>query len=112
MDTRCHKYSADFILQFQIRIDSQQGHVVMGTETTSPYQQLIEKTKALSHRSQMQQLNVEKKKKSTNKINPTGELTDSKFTNSPNFSLHQCVNSLIHKNFVYISAYQKFFVDE
>merc|ERR1712088_899312 len=45
------------------KIDSQQGHVVMGTQTTSPYQQLIEKTKALSFRSQMLQLNVEKKKK-------------------------------------------------
>merc|ERR1711893_143340 len=32
------------------KIDSQLGHVVMGTQTTSPYQQLIEKTKALSFR--------------------------------------------------------------
>ena len=32
------------------KIDSQQGTVVMGVETNSPYQQLIEKTKALSFR--------------------------------------------------------------
>lgn len=49
--------------------DSQQGHVVMGTQTTSPYQQLIEKTKALSFRSQMLQLNVEKKKKAQDQPN-------------------------------------------
>merc|ERR1719221_2223763 len=51
------------------KIDSQQGHVVMGTQTTSLYQQLIEKTKALSFRSQMLQLNVEKKKKAQDQPN-------------------------------------------
>jgi translation initiation factor 3 subunit E len=51
------------------KIDSQQGHVIMGTQTTSPYQQLIEKTKALSFRSQMLQLNVEKKKKAQDQPN-------------------------------------------
>merc|ERR1712212_349239 len=51
------------------KIDSQLGHVVMGTQTTSPYQQLIEKTKALSFRSQMLQLNVEKKKKAQDQPN-------------------------------------------
>merc|ERR1719415_343849 len=45
------------------KIDSQLGHVVMGTQTTSPYEQLIEKTKALSFRSQMLLMNIEKKKK-------------------------------------------------
>merc|ERR1719481_975298 len=35
------------------KIDSKQGTVVMCVETNSPYQQLIEKTKALSFRSQM-----------------------------------------------------------
>merc|ERR1719507_2585983 len=44
------------------KIDSKLGHVVMGTQTNSPYQQLIEKTKALSFRSQMLQMNIEKKK--------------------------------------------------
>merc|ERR1712113_991377 len=39
------------------KIDSKQGHVVMGVETNSPYQQLIEKTKALSFRSQMLLMN-------------------------------------------------------
>merc|ERR1712076_108598 len=51
------------------KIDSQQGHVVMGTQTTSPYEQLIERTKALSFRSQMLQLNVEKKKKAQDQPN-------------------------------------------
>ena len=51
------------------KIDSQLGHVIMGTQTTSPYQQLIEKTKALSFRSQMLQLNVEKKKKAQEQPN-------------------------------------------
>ena len=45
------------------KIDSKQGPVVMGIDTNSPYQQLIEKTKALSFRSQMLQMNIEKKKK-------------------------------------------------
>lgn len=43
------------------KIDSQQGHVVMGTQAVSPYQQLIEKTKTLSFRTQMLSINVEKK---------------------------------------------------
>lgn len=51
------------------KIDSSKGHVVMGTQTTSPYQQLIEKTKALSFKSQMLQLNVEKKKKAQEQPN-------------------------------------------
>lgn len=51
------------------KIDSQLGHVVMGIQTVSPYQQLIEKTKALSFRSQMLQLNVEKKKKAQDQPN-------------------------------------------
>ena len=41
----------------------------MGTQTTSPYEQLIERTKALSFRSQMLQLNVEKKKKAQDQPN-------------------------------------------
>merc|ERR1740131_455407 len=45
------------------KIDSKQGTVVMGVDTNSPYQQLIEKTKALSFRPQMLQMNIEKKKK-------------------------------------------------
>merc|ERR1711978_833262 len=45
------------------KIDSKLGHVVMGTQTMSPYQTLIEKTKALSFRSQMLSINLEKKRK-------------------------------------------------
>ncbi|XP_035208159.1 eukaryotic translation initiation factor 3 subunit E-B-like isoform X2 [Stegodyphus dumicola] len=43
------------------KIDSQLGHVVMGTKKLSPYQQLIEKTKVLSFRAQLLASNVEKK---------------------------------------------------
>merc|ERR1712025_623366 len=45
------------------KIDSKLGHVVMGTQAVSPYQQVIEKTKNLSVRSQMLAFNIEKKKK-------------------------------------------------
>jgi len=50
------------------KIDSRLGHVVMGTQTTSPYQTLIEKTKALSFRSQMLSINLEKKRKAQDAI--------------------------------------------
>jgi len=43
------------------KIDSKLGHVVMGTAAISPYQQVIEKTKNLSVRSQMLAFNIEKK---------------------------------------------------
>ncbi|KAF7247000.1 Eukaryotic translation initiation factor 3 subunit E [Varanus komodoensis] len=43
------------------RIDSKLGHVVMGNNAVSPYQQVIEKTKSLSFRSQMLAMNIEKK---------------------------------------------------
>jgi len=43
------------------KIDSKLGHVVMGTQAVSPYQQVIEKTKGLSFRSQMLAMNIEKK---------------------------------------------------
>lgn len=51
------------------KINSQLGHVVMGIQTTSPYEQLIEKTKELSFRSQMLHLSVEKKKKAQDQPN-------------------------------------------
>ncbi|XP_046565823.1 eukaryotic translation initiation factor 3 subunit E-like [Haliotis rubra] len=43
------------------KIDSKLSHVVMGTQAVSPYQQVIEKTKNLSFRSQMLAINMEKK---------------------------------------------------
>lgn len=43
------------------KIDSKLGHVVMGTQAVSPYQQLIEKTRALSFRSQLLVMNIEKR---------------------------------------------------
>jgi len=69
--TEAERWIVNLIRQAKLdaKIDSQQGHVVMGTQTTSPYQQLIEKTKALSFRSQMLQLNVEKKKKAQEQPN-------------------------------------------
>merc|ERR1719167_457971 len=51
------------------KIDSQLGHVVMGQHTVSPYEALIERTKHLSMRSQILQLNVEKKKKAQDQPN-------------------------------------------
>ena len=44
-----------------------QGHVVMGTQAVSPYQQVIEKTKGLAFRSQMLVMNIEKKLGAMNK---------------------------------------------
>ena len=44
--TEAERWIVNLIRQAKLdaKIDSQQGHVVMGTQTTSPYQQLIEKT--------------------------------------------------------------------
>uniref|UniRef100_A0A8C6KJW9 Eukaryotic translation initiation factor 3 subunit E n=1 Tax=Nothobranchius furzeri TaxID=105023 RepID=A0A8C6KJW9_NOTFU len=47
------------------KIDSKLGHVVMGNNAISPYQQVIEKTKSLSFRSQMLAMNIEKKQVSS-----------------------------------------------
>lgn len=44
-----------------------QGHVVMGANAISPYQQVIEKTKSLSFRSQMLAMNIEKKQAHSNR---------------------------------------------
>merc|ERR1740122_543128 len=43
--TEAERWIVNLIRQAKLdaKIDSQQGHVVMGTQTTSPYQQLIEK---------------------------------------------------------------------
>merc|ERR1719347_780270 len=43
------------------KIDSKLGHVVMGNNAISPYQQVIERTKGLMYRSQMLAMNIEKK---------------------------------------------------
>merc|ERR1711884_754862 len=50
------------------KIDSKAGHVVMGTQAVSPYQQVIEKTKGLAFRSQMLSINLEKKRKAQDAI--------------------------------------------
>uniref|UniRef100_A0A8C6SSL4 Eukaryotic translation initiation factor 3 subunit E n=1 Tax=Neogobius melanostomus TaxID=47308 RepID=A0A8C6SSL4_9GOBI len=49
------------------KIDSKLGHVVMGNNAVSPYQQVIEKTKSLSFRSQMLAMNIEKKQAHSNR---------------------------------------------
>uniref|UniRef100_A0A3B3U2P7 Eukaryotic translation initiation factor 3 subunit E n=1 Tax=Poecilia latipinna TaxID=48699 RepID=A0A3B3U2P7_9TELE len=49
------------------KIDSKLGHVVMGNNAISPYQQVIEKTKSLSFRSQMLVMNIEKKQAASNR---------------------------------------------
>uniref|UniRef100_A0A8C1IAQ0 Eukaryotic translation initiation factor 3 subunit E n=1 Tax=Cyprinus carpio TaxID=7962 RepID=A0A8C1IAQ0_CYPCA len=49
------------------KIDSKLGHVVMGNNAVSPYQQVIEKTKSLSFRSQMLAMNIEKKQSHANR---------------------------------------------
>ena len=43
------------------KIDSKLGYVVIGNNAVSPYQQVIEKTKSLSFRSQMLAMDIEKK---------------------------------------------------
>ena len=69
--TEAERWIVNLIRQAKLdaKIDSQSGNIVMGTQTTTLYQQLIEKTKALSFRSQMLQLNVEKKKKAQDQPN-------------------------------------------
>lgn len=42
------------------KIDSRNGHVVMGTQAISPYQQLIEKTKAMTIRNHVLFMNIKK----------------------------------------------------
>jgi len=46
------------------KIDSKLGHVVMGTQPVSPYQQLVEKIDSLSVRSEALQSLIERKLKS------------------------------------------------
>lgn len=45
-----------------------QGHVVMGTQAISPYQQVIEKTKALAFRAQMMAVNIKKKEQKQQEV--------------------------------------------
>ena len=47
--------------QLDAKIDSKFGHVVMGTQAISQYQQLIEKTKTMSFRTQVLAVNIEKR---------------------------------------------------
>lgn len=48
------------------KIDSKLGHVVMGTQPLSPYQQLVEKIDSLSVRSEALTVLVERKHKAKN----------------------------------------------
>merc|ERR1712113_1322812 len=47
--------------QLNAKIDSQSGHVIMGTQPPDVYQQVIEKTKGLSFRSYVLAQNIEKR---------------------------------------------------
>ncbi len=58
------KFSSDSLFLFSFLW---QGHVVMGNNAISPYQQVIEKTKSLSFRSQMLAMNIEKKQSNANR---------------------------------------------
>merc|ERR1719337_781029 len=46
--------------QLDAKIDSQSGHVILGSEPPDVYQQIIEKTKGLSFRSYVLAQNIEK----------------------------------------------------
>ncbi|KAH6923248.1 hypothetical protein HPB50_025551 [Hyalomma asiaticum] len=50
------------------KIDSKLGHVVMGTQAVSPYQQLIDKTQALHFRSQQQIGHLEHRLSSSDRL--------------------------------------------
>merc|ERR1712018_554606 len=50
------------------KIDSKAGHVVMGTQAVSPYQQVIERTKGLMYRTQLVSASIDKKLASQQKI--------------------------------------------
>lgn len=51
------------------KIDSKQGHVVMGTQAAAVHQQVIERTKGLMYRTQMVGASIDKKLASQQKIN-------------------------------------------
>jgi len=57
------RWIVDLIRQAKLdaKIDSKAGHVVMGTQAVSPYQQLIDKTNNLTFRTQMLATNIEKR---------------------------------------------------
>lgn len=55
------------------KIDSKLGHVVMGIQNVSPYQQVIQKTKTLVFRSQNLAINIEKKEKALAALAAGGE---------------------------------------
>jgi len=71
--TDAERWIVNLIRQAKLdaKIDSKAGHVVMGTQAVSPYQQLIEKTKTLSYRTQMLSINVEKKATARNNDGPS-----------------------------------------
>ena len=50
------------------KIDSAQGHVVMGTQAAAVHQQVIERTKGLMYRTQMVSASIDKKLASQQKI--------------------------------------------
>ena len=57
------------------KIDSKQGHVVMGTQAAAVHQQVIERTKGLMYRTQMVSASIDKKLASQQKITYTEPFT-------------------------------------
>uniref|UniRef100_A0A8C5E3H2 Eukaryotic translation initiation factor 3 subunit E n=1 Tax=Gouania willdenowi TaxID=441366 RepID=A0A8C5E3H2_GOUWI len=82
------------------KIDSKLGHVVMGNNAVSPYQQVIEKTKSLSFRSQMLAMNIEKKQAYNNR-NEASNL----------HTVHSKTHTSLHFTAVGTSAFNCFHMD-
>lgn len=64
------KWIVDLIRNARLdaKIDSKQGHVVFGAQAISPYQQIIEKTKALAVRANAISLSIDKKMKNIDNL--------------------------------------------
>lgn len=62
-ESEAERWIVDLIRNARLdaKIDSKHGHVVMGTQAVSPYQQLIEKTKAMYVRSQVLTMNLNRR---------------------------------------------------
>jgi len=64
------KWIVDLIRNARLdaKIDSKLGHVVFGAQAISPYQQIIEKTKALTMRANAISVSIDKKLKNVDNL--------------------------------------------
>lgn len=93
------------------KIDSKLGHVVMGTQPLSPYQQLLEKIDTLSVRSEaLQQLIERKVKAKTQEVNIHIFLTTFLPLNDLHNSLFYNYNLFIYSKIHYGTTLEKFSV--